>query len=96
MLSHTPHRREFASRMKRRTTGPAGSCHSGVLTRATVPQRAAASQRTLVRESAVMLAEGTPAPEFTLPDQDGNPVSLSDLRGSWVVLWWYPKAATAG
>jgi peroxiredoxin Q/BCP len=43
-----------------------------------------------------MLAEGTPAPEFTLPDQDGNPVSLRDLRGRWVVLWWFPKAFTAG
>ena len=43
-----------------------------------------------------MLKEGTPAPEFTLPDQDGNPVSLSDLRGRWVVMWWYPAAMTAG
>jgi thioredoxin-dependent peroxiredoxin len=43
-----------------------------------------------------MLAEGTPAPEFTLPDQDGNPVSLGDLRGRWTVFWWFPKAATAG
>ena len=43
-----------------------------------------------------MLDEGTKAPEFTLPDQHGNPVSLSDLRGRWVVLWWFPKAFTAG
>ncbi len=43
-----------------------------------------------------MLAEGTVAPEFTLPDQHGRPVSLVDLRPSWVVLWWFPKAATAG
>jgi len=43
-----------------------------------------------------MLAEGTGAPEFTLPDQEGNPVSLRDLRGRWVVLWWFPKAFTAG
>ena len=43
-----------------------------------------------------MLAEGTQAPEFTLPDQEGNPVSLSDLRGRWVVLWWFPKAFTEG
>jgi thioredoxin-dependent peroxiredoxin len=43
-----------------------------------------------------MLAEGTPAPEFTLPDQDGNPVSLKELRGRWVVLWWFPKAFTSG
>jgi thioredoxin-dependent peroxiredoxin len=43
-----------------------------------------------------MLAEGTPAPGFTLPDQNGNPVSLKELRGRWVVLWWFPKAFTAG
>ena len=43
-----------------------------------------------------MLAEGTMAPEFTLPDQNGNPVSLSDFRGRWLVLWWFPKAFTAG
>jgi peroxiredoxin Q/BCP len=43
-----------------------------------------------------MLAEGTPAPEFTLPDQNGNPVSLKELRGRWVVLWWFPKAFTSG
>ena len=43
-----------------------------------------------------MISEGSPAPEFTLPDQDGKDVSLTDLRGHWVVLWWYPKAATPG
>jgi peroxiredoxin Q/BCP len=43
-----------------------------------------------------MLAEGTTAPEFTLPDQDGEPVSLSSRRGHWVVLWWYPMADTPG
>jgi peroxiredoxin Q/BCP len=43
-----------------------------------------------------MLAEGTQAPDFTLPDQNGQPVSLSDFRGKWLVLWWFPKAFTAG
>jgi peroxiredoxin Q/BCP len=43
-----------------------------------------------------MLKEGLRAPDFTLPDQDGNPVSLKDLSGRWVVLWWFPKAFTAG
>jgi peroxiredoxin Q/BCP len=43
-----------------------------------------------------MLAEGTAAPEFTLPDQNGNAVSLSDFRGHWLVLWWFPKAFTSG
>jgi len=36
------------------------------------------------------------APEFSLPDQDGNLVALADQRGHWVLLWWYPKASTAG
>jgi peroxiredoxin Q/BCP len=43
-----------------------------------------------------MPAVGEPAPAFRLPDQDGNPVALADLAGQWVVLWWYPKAATSG
>jgi len=36
------------------------------------------------------------APSFTLPDQHGNTVSIEDLRGRWVVLWWFPKAFTEG
>jgi peroxiredoxin Q/BCP len=43
-----------------------------------------------------MLQEGIVAPSFVLPDQHGDLVSLDDLRGSWVVFWWYPKASTAG
>ena len=36
------------------------------------------------------------APAFTLPSQDGTPVSLSDYRGKWVVLYFYPKDKTTG
>ena len=43
-----------------------------------------------------MLSEGIEAPAFTLPDQHGNPVSLEQFRGNWLVLWWFPKAFTAG
>lgn len=43
-----------------------------------------------------MLAEGTPAPDFTLPDDSGNDVTLSELRGRWVLLWFYPMADTPG
>jgi peroxiredoxin Q/BCP len=43
-----------------------------------------------------MLSPGQPAPAFTLPDQHGNQVSLSDFGGRWVLLWWYPKASTPG
>ena len=43
-----------------------------------------------------MIEPGIPAPDFELPDQDGNPVRLSDLRGKRVVLYFYPKADTPG
>jgi len=43
-----------------------------------------------------MLQAGTEAPDFRLADQDGVEVSLRDLRGRWVLLWWYPKASTPG
>jgi thioredoxin-dependent peroxiredoxin len=43
-----------------------------------------------------VLSPGTPAPDFTVVDQDGNPLTLSDLRGHWVFLWWYPMADTPG
>src|SRR5215210_2527346 len=43
-----------------------------------------------------MIAPGTTAPDFQLPDQDGEPVTLSDLRGRPVVLYFYPKADTPG
>jgi thioredoxin-dependent peroxiredoxin len=43
-----------------------------------------------------MVAKGTEAPDFTLPDQDGNPVTLSELRGQPIVLYFYPKADTPG
>jgi peroxiredoxin Q/BCP len=43
-----------------------------------------------------MLDVATWAPDFELPDQDGNPVRLSDFRGQRVVLYFYPKADTPG
>jgi peroxiredoxin Q/BCP len=43
-----------------------------------------------------MIEEGQQAPDFTLPDQDGNDITLSDLRGRSVVLYFYPKADTPG
>jgi peroxiredoxin Q/BCP len=45
-------------------------------------------------ESAIRV--GATAPAFSLPDQDGVPVPLSSLRGSWVVLYFYPKDDTPG
>ena len=43
-----------------------------------------------------MLEVGTVAPDFTLPDQDGNQVSLKSFRGQKVVLYFYPKDNTPG
>jgi peroxiredoxin Q/BCP len=43
-----------------------------------------------------MVEEGKKAPAFTLPDQDGKKIKLSDLKGKWVVLFAYPKAMTSG
>ena len=43
-----------------------------------------------------MLQPGAIAPDFTLPNQDGVPVSLRDFRGKQVVLYFYPKDNTPG
>jgi len=43
-----------------------------------------------------MPSAGSAAPEFTLPSQEGTPVSLKDYRGKWVVLYFYPKDQTPG
>lgn len=43
-----------------------------------------------------MLAIGTKAPAFTLPDQNGEPRSLSDFAGQKVILYFYPKDMTSG
>jgi peroxiredoxin Q/BCP len=42
------------------------------------------------------LEPGSTAPDFTLPDQHGEPVTLSKLHGKTVVLYFYPKASTSG
>ncbi|NLW17822.1 MAG: thioredoxin-dependent thiol peroxidase [Firmicutes bacterium] len=43
-----------------------------------------------------MLTVGMPAPDFTLPDKDGKPISLSDFRGKKVVVYFYPRDNTPG
>jgi len=43
-----------------------------------------------------MLKENDIAPQFTVPDQNGNNVSLSDFKGKWIILYFYPKDMTPG
>ena len=43
-----------------------------------------------------MLKEGSKAPNFSLKDQDGKIVNLTDFKGQKVLLWFYPKASTPG
>lgn len=43
-----------------------------------------------------MIAEGSPAPEFTLESDEGRQVRLADLKGQHVVLFFYPKDDTSG
>jgi thioredoxin-dependent peroxiredoxin len=42
------------------------------------------------------LKPGDPAPEFSVKAHDGTDVRLADLRGRWVILWFYPAADTPG
>ena len=44
----------------------------------------------------MLLEAGTKAPDFSLPDQDGNTVSLQDFKGKKVILYFYPKDNTPG
>src|SRR3954453_19519082 len=46
--------------------------------------------------ASVRPSPGDPAPEFTLPDADGNRVSLADYRGRRVIVYCYPAALTPG
>ena len=46
--------------------------------------------------SRVVPPAGSSAPDFSLTSQDGNQISLSDYRGKWVVLYFYPKDFTSG
>jgi len=49
-----------------------------------------------ILSAASMPSVGSVAPEFTLPSQEGSPISLKGYRGKWVVLYFYPKDFTSG
>ena len=44
----------------------------------------------------MLLNIGDKAPDFSLPDSNGNMVSLSDFKNKKIVLWFFPKASTPG
>jgi peroxiredoxin Q/BCP len=60
---------------------------AGIVTASTVGAKAHAAD---------VLQPGTTAPNFTLPSQDNTPISLTDYKGKWVVLYFYPKDKTQG
>src|SRR5580698_6255188 len=68
--------------------------------RSTVSACAAMLAFTIAFMPKVVLADPAPtgatAPGFTLPSQENQPVSLTDYRGKWVVLYFYPKDQTSG
>ena len=49
-----------------------------------------------MRQTGAMIEQGETAPDFTLPDQEGDDVTLSQFRGGPVVLYFYPRADTPG
>jgi len=62
-------------------------CAAGILAVVSIAARAADD---------AMPAEGQKAPTFTLPSQDGSPISLEQYHGKWVVLYFYPRDMTTG
>lgn len=50
----------------------------------------------VAEEWGMKIEAGKPAPDFTLPDQDGKAHKLSDYRGQWVLLYFYPEDDTPG
>lgn len=67
--------------------------HAALLAIFLMPQSVAHG---LTRAILRMIAEGKPAPDFTVQTDEGKSVSLKDYRGHWVVLYFYPKADTPG
>ena len=53
-------------------------------------------QQTVTGNKGHVLDEGTPAPDFDIPDESGQRHSLKQYRGKKVILWFFPRASTPG
>lgn len=52
--------------------------------------------KTLAGKKGRLPEPGSKAPSFSTTDCNGKPISLDDMRGKWIVLWFFPKADTPG
>jgi peroxiredoxin Q/BCP len=89
--SAQPGRAGVSTTMKRSAVGAAPYVLFSLLVMGLLPWNAA-----IANTAATDLQPGAKAPAFTLPSQDGTPISLSDYRGKWVVLYFYPKDKSSG
>jgi peroxiredoxin Q/BCP len=69
---------------------------AGLLALASATAAAASNDPARAQEQAPQPQIGQPAPAISLPDQTGKTVNLSDYKGKWVVLYFYPKDQTPG
>ena len=64
--------------------------------RTAVPETKRSPTKDEKEDAMPLLTEGSPAPAFSVPNQDGTTTTLGQFAGKWLVLWWYPKADTPG
>src|ERR1700760_4784189 len=95
LASAKAHRSTASTPRSPRSAGATGRA-SRLATSRTSTRPASTSSTRGVSSLRGMLEQGAEAPDFELPDQDGTPVKLSDLRGQTVVLYFYPRADTPG
>jgi hypothetical protein len=72
------------------------SCATAKVTRRQAAAATAVARRAKFLYRYGVMETNQKAPAFTLPDENGNPVSLEQFRGKTVVVFFYPKAATPG
>ena len=97
-MAHRVHRESaLAERLTLPPAGSGGARPAGGygMMEATVPSPSAQAAPA-AQQGRPMLEEGSPAPDFTLPDQDGQPVALHDFAGSRVAIYFYPRDNTPG